>query len=223
MSDSILYDKDIREPLCFYLEEIFGKSRIFEEKRMGDSRADMVMVLPAAICGIEIKSDADTYARLARQVKDYSAYFDFNYVVVGSTHGHHIAEHVPDEWGIITVDNVDGRPDFYFLRQANPNPGMKRELKLSMLWRPELAHVQELNGLHKYPGKSKEFVRKYILDSVEGFTLDKLISEELFERDYDTIAETINSYRKSHGQKKRNKRKYRRKTKRTSVKSISKA
>lgn len=212
MADEILYDKDIREPLCFFLEEIFGKSRIFEEKRMGDSRADMVMVLPTAICGIEIKSDADTYTRLSRQVKDYSAYFDFNYVVVGSSHGHHIKEHVPEEWGIITVENVEGKPDFYFLRQASPNPLMKRELKLSMLWRPELAHIQELNGLKAYKTKSKDFVRRYILDSVEGVTLDRQISDELFERDYDTIAERINRYRTENGRRKR-RRTYRRRKK----------
>ena len=43
---------------------------------MGRSRADVVMVMTAAVCGIEIKSDADTYARLERQVEDYDRYFD---------------------------------------------------------------------------------------------------------------------------------------------------
>ena len=42
----MLYDKDIREPLFYYLEERFGKSRILEELNMGRSRADVVMVLP---------------------------------------------------------------------------------------------------------------------------------------------------------------------------------
>ena len=51
-----------------YLEEYYGKIRILEEKRTGRSRADIVMVLPEMICGIEIKSDADSYQRLARQV-----------------------------------------------------------------------------------------------------------------------------------------------------------
>ena len=37
----MLYDKDIREPLAFYLEEIYGKNRILEEQVMGQSRADM--------------------------------------------------------------------------------------------------------------------------------------------------------------------------------------
>mgnify|MGYP000830087893 CR=1 FL=1 len=60
----MLYDKDIREPLAFYLEELYGKNRILEEQVMGQSRADLVMVVHDALYGIEIKSDADSYARL---------------------------------------------------------------------------------------------------------------------------------------------------------------
>ena len=39
-------DKDIREPLFDFLEEMCGKIRILEEKQIGKSRADIVMVLP---------------------------------------------------------------------------------------------------------------------------------------------------------------------------------
>ena len=63
-------DKDIREPLFDFLEENFGKTRIIEEKNIGDSRADVIMVTENGLYGIEIKSDADTYARLSGQVKD---------------------------------------------------------------------------------------------------------------------------------------------------------
>lgn len=70
----MLKDKDIREPLFDFLEEQFGKVRIIEEKTMGKSRADVVMVLEEELVGIEIKSDADTYARLSRQVKDYDRF-----------------------------------------------------------------------------------------------------------------------------------------------------
>ena len=99
----MLYDKDIREPLFDFLEETYGKIRIIEEKTTGKSRADIVMVAPDALYGIEIKSDADTYARLGSQIKDYDQYYDYNIVAVGSSHGLHISEHVPDYWGIITV------------------------------------------------------------------------------------------------------------------------
>ena len=63
-TEKILHDNDIREPLFDFLEQYYGKTRIIEEKRIGRSRADIVMVRPMALAGIEIKSDADTYARL---------------------------------------------------------------------------------------------------------------------------------------------------------------
>ena len=57
----MLLDKDIREPLFDFLEERYGKVRILEEKTVGNSRADVVMVIPDKIVGIEIKSDAHTH------------------------------------------------------------------------------------------------------------------------------------------------------------------
>ena len=71
----MLHDSEIREPLFDFLEETYGRIRVIEEKMMGRSRADVVMVLEDALCGVEIKSDADTYARLSRQVKDYEKEF----------------------------------------------------------------------------------------------------------------------------------------------------
>lgn len=192
----MLYDKDIREPLFDFLEEKYGKIRIIEEKQMGKSRADVVMVMPLAVYGIEIKSDADTYTRLKRQVKDYDRYFDYNYIVVGTSHAMHIEEHVPEWWGIITVEIEDGRVDFYVLRKAKENPKVNWKKKLSILWRPELAHIQELNQMPKYRQKSKDFVIDKILQKVSKADLYQQISEELFERDYNEIEKRIKAYRR---------------------------
>ena len=63
-------DKDIREPLFDFLEDTYGKIRILEEKNMGKSRADIVMVAPGPIYGNEVQSDAATYTRSAGQVGD---------------------------------------------------------------------------------------------------------------------------------------------------------
>ena len=164
----MLYDKDIREPLAFYLEEIYGKNRILEEQVMGQSRADMVMVVHDALYGIEIKSDADSYARLDRQVKDYNLYYDYDLVVVGTRHAAHIKEHVPEWWGIITVEQVGDQVDFYMLREPQSNPQMDWNCKIEILWRPELAHIQELNAMHAYKQKSKQFVADKIDGSI-GF------------------------------------------------------
>ena len=192
----MLYDRDIREPLFDFLEECYGEIRILEEKQMGRSRADLVMVIPGAVVGIEIKSDADTYARLARQVKDYDQYFDYNYAVVGSSHAWHIEERVPGWWGIITVEEIEGRADFYVLRAARTNPRLDWKKKLSLLWRQELTHILELNGLPGYRDRSRQFVIGRIFECVPAELLAGQISEELFERDYTQTDWTIKGRRK---------------------------
>lgn len=192
----MLYDKDIREPLFDFLEETYGKVRILEEKQMGRSRADVVMVVPGALYGIEIKSDADTYARLSRQIRDYNQYYDYNYIVAGTSHALHVEEHIPDWWGILTVELEGGKPDFYRLRRASRNPKRSIKKKLGMLWRPELAHIQSMNQMPAYKQKSKAFVIDKILQNVSEERLDAQISQELFERDYTQIGQVIHDFKK---------------------------
>lgn len=195
----MLYDKDIREPLFDFLDEIYTLNRIIEEKQMERSRADVVMVTPTAVYGVEIKSDADTYARLKRQVRDYNLFYDYNYIVVGTSHAHHVQEHVPKWWGIITVEMDDEKPDFYVLRKPEKNPKVKWKRKLSMLWRPELAHIQEINGMPKYKQKSKDFVIEKIIEKIPEEILQLQVCEELMQRDYNEIAGIIAEYKKTTG------------------------
>ena len=189
------HDSTIREPLFEFLEEIYGKIRILEEKRTGRARADVVMVTPAAIYGIEIKSDRDSYERLAGQVKNYDLYYDYNIVAVGSRHGMHIEEHVPEWWGIITIEETAGKLDFYMLRRPKANPKVKDERKISILWRPELVRIQEKNHLPGYREKSKAFVQRKLLEKVPRDRLWEQACEELFQRDYNTIGEEIEEFR----------------------------
>ena len=179
----MLHDSDIRDGLCFYLEEKYKKIRFFDELTIGKSRADIVMVTGEAIYGIEIKSDADTYARLTKQVKNYNRFFDYNILVVGSTHASHAAEHVPDNWGIISVEEFKDRLDFYEIREPKITKA-RLKTQLGLLWRREIAQIQEMNHLHKYSGKSRKFVEEYVLEKVDGDILKKQILEILFDRDY---------------------------------------
>ena len=203
----VLYDKDIREPLFDFLEETYGKIRIFEEKQTGSARADVVMITPDVLYGIEIKSDADTYTRLEKQVENYDIYYDRNIIVVGTSHANHVKEHVPDWWGIITVElNETGKADFYVLRNPKANPRVKDERKITILWRTELNNLLEKNELPKYKEKSKLFVQEKLLEKVPGEILWQQAYEELFERDYNTIADVINEYRVENGRKPRRKK-----------------
>ena len=202
-----LYDRDIREPLFFFLEEKYGKIRIIEEKITGSARADAVMVTETALYGIEIKSDADTYTRLPGQVKEYDRYFDFNYAVVGLSHVNHIEEHLPDYWGVITAERVEEGLDFYIMRRPRRNPKREIEKKLSLLWRPEMEHILVRGRRPVFRGYSKARVAKRLPELFPGDELDRLISDELFERDYTLLRDR--PIRRSAG---RPKRKTKRKT-----------
>ena len=198
----MLKDQDIREPLFDFFDEKFGKVRIIEEKQIAKSRADVMLVLEEKLIGVEIKSDADTYARLARQVKDYNKFFDYNYVVVGSSHSKHIEEHVPEYRGIIEAISKEESVEFNVLREPEINKRAQRtykmKRKLSILWRPELSHIQEINGMPKYKQRSKDFVITKIMEKVPWDLLHRQISEELFQRDYNTISEAIKEWRSSN-------------------------
>lgn len=198
MKKEKLLDKDIREPLFDFLEETYGKIRILEEKVTGRARADVVMITEAALIGLEIKSDADSYTRLKKQVKNYDMYYDKNIIVAGTSHAAHVKEHVPKYWGIITVEaDESGKPDFYILREPQDNPKVKDDRKISILWRIELNNLLAKNKLPKYTQKSKFFVQQTLLDRVDKEILWKQAYEELFERDYNIISTTIEEYRKS--------------------------
>ena len=190
-----LYDKDIREPLFDFLEYTLGKIRILEEKTTGRARADVVMITPKLLYGIEIKSDADTYTRLKNQVKYYNSYYDRNIIVIGSSHAAHIKEHVPEWWGIITVElDENNNVDFYIMRKPDVNPKLNDECKISILWRKELNNLLARNNLPKYMGKSKHYIQKVLLDRVPAEVLWPQAYDELFERDYTTIEQEITDY-----------------------------
>lgn len=145
----MLYDKDIREPLFYYLEERFGKSRILEELNMGRSRADVVMVLPQRIVGLEIKSNADTYDRLERQVKDYNKFCDSNYIVTGLRHVKHVAGHIPDYWGILCIYEDNRKVIIDEVRPAADNPSVLKASQMSWLWKmsyPTFSHTIRCPG-----------------------------------------------------------------------------
>lgn len=190
-----LYDKDIREPMFDYLEERFGKTRIFEEKIIGRSRADIIMLTDESVIGIEIKSDMDTYDRLKKQVRSYNKYCDYNYIAIGRTHAKHVKEHVPKEWGIFIIAMQDGNIEVTEERAALINPKMKIETQITMLWRPELQHILDRNHLPKYQQKSKKFVQQKLVEKLEWKQLKRQMCEEMFERDYTLWDEQMEQYK----------------------------
>ena len=52
------------------------------------------------------------------------------------------------------------------------------------MWRPELRNILIVEKLPKYSGKNKKYIAKVLADKIPEEKLDRLISEELFQRDY---------------------------------------
>ena len=251
-----MLDKDIREPLFDFLEEFYGKIRIFEEKVTGISRTDALGVIDGQLIGFEIKSDSDTYTRLKRQTADYDLLCDVNYLVVGKSHRRQADQHIPAHWGIICVYEEDetenemaeantgkGKNKGKAKGKAGPapdakmlpnrtgeeiseinmaadikeeklppkekkkiiveidqipgvNPNVRLERQLDLLWRPELATLQEWNEMPKYAQKSKAFVREKILERIPQDVLKRQITDLLFERDYEALLAQIREVQK---------------------------
>ena len=191
-----MLDKDIRERLFDYLDERYDKVRTIEEKIISRSRADVLAVVPGMILGFEIKSDSDTYKRLKTQVKDYEKFCDRCYVVVGESHIH-VEEHVPDHWGIIVVTEDNVIVD----RDADVCPKVKINHQLDLLWRKELLNVQIKNGLPKLMGTKRKLIYERLVKTSGEDIIKEDLTNELFERDYTTIEETLREYRKGELQK----------------------
>ena len=189
----MLHDKDLREPLFDYLEANYGKIRIIEEKVIGKTRADVVMITEDSFYGIEITSDADTYSRLERQVKDYNRIFDYNLVAVVASHAKHVSEHIPDYWGILVFELEDERITVTLQREPQYNPKREKEVKfrnqICFLWKSEMAHILANNQLPKYSNFGRQKTAVKLMEKMPHDKLKRQVCEELFERDYTIFKE----------------------------------
>ena len=197
-----MLDKDMREPLFDYLEEFYGKIRIFEEKNAGASRADVIGAIDGSLLGFEIKSDNDSYTRLKTQTKDYDKFCDINFLVIGKSHEKQAEFHIPSYWGIICIyeENVKIQVEMQQIPGYNPNVSVRRQIEF--LWRPELYQIQKWNDMPEYKHKSKEFVRDKIVEKVPEAKLKRQITDLLFERDYELLLEQIRQVKKQNMEKK---------------------
>ena len=93
---------------------------------------------------------------------------------------------------IVEIDQIPGS-----------NPNVKIERQLDLLWRPELATLQEWNEMPKYAQRSKAFVREKILERVPQETLKRQITDLLFERDYEALLAQIREVQKKTRPRKR--------------------
>ena len=172
-------DKDIRNILIEYLKVNCDEVRILQEKSIGSSICD-VMAVTDKLIGFEIKSDADNYQRLNRQVKFYDLFFDENYIVVSKKHIESVPDKIPKHWGIVYID--DSRVQLE--RKALKNTKVSREAQLRLLWKLELKNLLIKNNLPMYAQCSKTHIADQICRLVDPQVLGRQIAYELLHRDY---------------------------------------
>ena len=179
-----LKDEDIRPILFDRYESGNDRIRIFEEFCVGKTRTDAMLVSDKLV-GFEIKSDRDSLSRLERQVKDYSRFFDLNYVVVGTRYLEKVKAIIPECWGIFHVYlNEENMLLLEIEREASKNDKVRLTNQFAMLWRSELIAIMKRNHIRGYSNKNKMKLKHLIMDnlSVEHAKIELI--EELMQRDY---------------------------------------
>lgn len=124
----------------------FGENAlILDELGIGDARADLAVV-NGAIHGYEIKSSADTLARLARQQEAYSNLFDTVTIVATRKHLPNIQSAIPGWWGIVEATASGDAVELLERRNPQQNPSVCILSVAKLLWRSEAISILESIG-----------------------------------------------------------------------------
>jgi len=116
-------------------------TRIVEELGVshGAARID-IAVINGHLRGIEIKAEADTLARLPRQIPAYGGVADFATLIAADRHVEAAAVQIPDWWGIVAVRRTaNGSFAFRRLRGEKINRHIDPAALAKLLWRAEVA------------------------------------------------------------------------------------
>lgn len=143
-SRRVLRDADIRAPLETWIRSRHAKepdTRVLHEMHIPrpSARVDLAVV-NGRLAGFEIKSDADTSARLGRQVASFSNVFERMTLVTTERHLKNLRTQVPDWWEIIVCDGER----FRVQRRGRANLGLDLTKLLHILTKHELLQVEQL-------------------------------------------------------------------------------
>lgn len=187
-----LLDQDMR-PVLFEMFEMSGeRMRIMEELVLcRKCRADAVMFAPErGIIGFEIKSDRDSLERLEHQIRDYSRFCDYNYLVTGEKYINKAAEVLPEFWGIYCISEQNGMLKLVVEREAVISPKVRLQNQLKFLWRNELIDIMKRHKIKGYSTRNKSKIRRLLLDNLDKQELKSELFERMMERDYSIYEET---------------------------------
>lgn len=174
----------IRRCLKVMLEEQFSDdpSIIVSEFGLcqGLARADLVVV-NGELHGYEIKSEADTLARLPAQIAAYSRVLDFITIVTGKKHLAQIKKMVPKYWGIMLVHPAgEDIVSISYERAARRNPDVDRYALAQLLWREEVLSILTERGLAKgLKGKARPILWRVLATALDTRDLNTCVRDSI--------------------------------------------
>jgi len=148
-----LTDVDLRQAVhAEIVPTLAGNSptRILDEMAIcaGEARVD-IAVINGRLHGFEIKSEADTLARLEQQTAAYNRVFDTMTIVCGENHFASVESSVPAWWGIYTAKLSEGKVKLSGLRQSGMNNNVDNFSLAQLLWKSELVQLLLGAGINK--------------------------------------------------------------------------
>lgn len=160
-------DGDIRAPLVAWIASqhpMDGSTGILHELEMSrpSGRIDLAVV-NGELAGFEIKSDKDTFARLSRQAKAYSAFFDKVTLVTTETHIERAKNIIPRWWGLILFDR---HQQFHAVREPGHNKAVDPTSVLYTLSIREIRTVAQHEGVLLKSGMLKRSIIETVSTSI---------------------------------------------------------
>lgn len=179
VDEGIVRDPEIRIALLKELRRrriLRGTTVVVQE--LGLRRSDAVVdvaVVNGSLTGFEIKSDADTLRRLARQAEIYGQILDRVTLVVGQQHLDAARRAIPKWWGLMVVRVQDEVPILTTVRAGRENPARQVRALVELLWLDEARELlAERDALRGYRTKPRDAVWDRLC---EVYSLDEIASE----------------------------------------------
>lgn len=114
--------------------------------RRGVGKADVVAV-NGELIGYEIKSQADSLARLPRQIPLYDSVFEKTCAVLASKHVSRGERIIPPHWGLVVADRTEGGIVLRELRAATLNAKVNKRFVAMLMWKDEAIKLLRRRGV----------------------------------------------------------------------------
>lgn len=126
-----------------------------------------VAVINGSLHAFEIKSDADTLARLPKQVEHYNKVFDYATIVVNGKYVNRVVALIPDWWGIWLLYEKDGKVLKTTIRESQRNTSIDPFSVAQLLWRDEALDLLSRLNMSKGMGHKRRWLLwEYLAENV---------------------------------------------------------